>query len=481
MKWERIRRWWGGGLWVRGKSCIFADEMKRKSEKQTLAEMVADTVSRHGLLAPGDRVVVGLSGGADSTALLAVLNELGYDCIAAHCNFHLRGDESQRDMQHAEKICRILGNSLIINSFNVDARKTQHGESTEMACRELRYNWFEELIKEHGARAVAVGHHREDNVETFLLNLMRGTGIDGLRGMRYSRDRVIRPLLDASRSDIESYLADRGLDYVEDSSNKSDDYLRNRLRNHIIPEIKKYFDNAENAILSTMANVDEAGAIYDSAICNYRECCEREGGKLDLEALADVAGENQAAALFAMLKEEGVSATQCRDMMASKSKSGLKFISRKGKIYELDRGMLSVAAGHACAADEVYDVDLSGDIEQPVNIEVSRHDVSEFSPECSADVLYLDAGAISGKHRWLLRHRRTGDRIKPYGMRGSKAVSDLMSDAKFSAADKRAAWMLSCDDEIVWAVGLRASRHFTVTKETKEYIKLRYIKHAKND
>ncbi|MDE6498076.1 MAG: tRNA lysidine(34) synthetase TilS, partial [Muribaculaceae bacterium] len=176
-------------------------------------------------------VVVAVSGGADSVALLSIMCEEGYQCVAAHCNFHLRGEESTRDMRFVEQLTEKLGVDLYIKDFNVQAAMAVTGESVEMACRRLRYEWFEELLTLLRADDVAVGHHREDNVETFFLNLARGTGIAGLTGMSYRRDYVVRPLLDCSRMEIEEYLRERGLGYVNGSANAEDHYRRNKISN----------------------------------------------------------------------------------------------------------------------------------------------------------------------------------------------------------------------------------------------------------
>ena len=207
-----------------------------------LTEKVKDAIERQGLLRPQGRVVVAVSGGADSVALLSVLLELGYDCLAAHCNFGLRGAESVRDMRHVESLADRLGVDLCVRDFDVAARRADTGESVEMACRELRYEWFYELVDRERAQAIAVGHHAEDQLETLFLNLLRGTGITGLRGMRPRNGHVVRPMLECTRAEIEDYLHTRGLDWVTDSTNASDDFTRNRLRNRLLPLVDELFD-----------------------------------------------------------------------------------------------------------------------------------------------------------------------------------------------------------------------------------------------
>lgn len=450
--------------------------MEHHHDRSAFAGSVAATIDRHRMLTAGERVVVALSGGADSVALLAVLDELGYDCIAAHCNFHLRGEESQRDMRHAEMICNTLGIDLMVRDFDVETHRREKGGSIEMACRELRYSWFDDLLVKKRARAVAVGHHCEDNVETMLLNMFRGTGIDGLRGIRYRRDAVIRPLLDVSRREIEAYLAVRGLGYVTDSSNGSDLYLRNRIRNHIVPEIEKWFPGAVDAMRRTMSHVAAAEDLYDRAVADYGRACVNSDGDFDLGLLIEHAGNSAETVLYEMLKHYGIAPSACSDIISSIARSGLVFHGRDGVMVELDRGILHIRIPQGFTGTDIHHkVDLHRDVLYPVNIRVSEHDVSEFRPERNPSVIYLDASALDKEHVWTLRRWENGDRIRPFGMSGSKLVSDIFTDAKYPARDKRRAWILACDGEPVWIVGLRASRLFEVTPQTRRFIKLEYL------
>lgn len=445
--------------------------MTESDKSQVLLRIVGETIRRYGLLDRSRPVLVALSGGADSVALLAALCELGYNCVAAHCNFHLRGDESTRDMRFVEQLCERLGVDLSVTHFDVARRMAATGESVEMACRSLRYECFDKLLDTFGAQAVAVGHHCEDNVETFMLNLLRSTGIAGLCGIRYRNGIVVRPLLDATKQQILDYLAARRLDYVTDSSNLSNDYRRNRLRNVVLPAIEEQFPGAGKAILKTVANLSDNRLVYDKAIAAYATNCRAANGVIDLVKLADEATDAAPVVLYELVRRAGLSRSQADDIMAAPMRSGL-FFEGDGGGYELDRGRLTPVGSLTAEVSDEYEVSLSRDILKPVNIAVTRGDIASFRPVADARVAYLDAAALEGGRRWTLRHYRRGDRLEPFGMKGTKLVSDIFNDAKLSASQKRAVWLLVCDDVIVWVVGLRASRRFIVTPETKRYIRL---------
>lgn len=446
----------------------------------TFQERISATIQSNSLLSAADKVIVGLSGGADSIALLTVMTSLGYNCVAAHCNFGLRGEESERDMLHSQSLCRKLNVKLFIKRFDLKKRCHDTGESIEMACRELRYRWFDELLASEHANAVAVGHHREDNVETILLNLFRGTGISGLCGIRYKRDYIIRPLLDVCRDDIEAYLSEKKLDFIVDSSNLSCDYSRNRIRNLIVPEILRSFPMAEDAILATSRNLNAALTVYNDAIEFYRQTYVNDEGSINVLSMQRALGISKAeTVLFELLKTKGINFTISRNIINSASQSGLTFGTKNGELLRLDRGVLYYDNQPSAEGEDCICVNISESIKYPVSIRVTRHDKAEFNPERNPSVVYLDITALENEHSWALRRWKTGDRIKPFGMKGSKLISDIFTDAKFNARQKSQIWILTCDDEPVWIVGIRTSRLFRVTSTTKEYLKLELISDCK--
>ncbi len=447
-----------------------------KTYCQNIEGRVAAFIERESLLHCDAPVVVALSGGADSVALLAILKSLGYDCRAAHCNFHLRGEESIRDMRHATAIAERLDIDIYIRDFDVEAYRREHPCSVEMACRDLRYAWFAELLDREAAQAVAVGHHSEDRIETFMLNLVRGTGIAGLTSMRPRSANVVRPLLCLTRPEIEAYLSARSLTFIEDSSNASDAHRRNRLRNHILPLLEESFPGAAAAIMRTVANLEATEKVYRVAI-NEKIRNYRKDNAIDLQRLA--ADECAQSILFEMVYPLGFTPTQVSDMLFAVNSSGRCFLSQEGKVVaELSHGSLRLtdaATIDMLIRDDTHVVDLRHDIAEPAMIAVSHLPVENFHPEpLGAAVAYIDASALDGNPLWELRHPRRGDRMVPFGAMKSKLLSDIFASVKYSASDKREQWVLTRDGEIVWLPGLRNSALWSIGPETKRYIRLFY-------
>ena len=433
-----------------------------------LPQIVRNTIDTHRLIEQGATVIVALSGGADSVAALAVLQQLGYQCVAAHCNFHLRGEESLHDQAAAEAVAKQLGCECRVQHFNVSERSQATGESVEMACRSLRYEWFERLSRELSA-PVAVAHHREDRVETLLLNLLRGTGLAGLVSMPYRRDYVIRPLLDCSREQIEAYCREQGLQWVDDSSNASTVYQRNKLRINVLPQLERDFPGAVEAITRSIGHLSEDAAFFARAVERRMELYTTADG-IDLRRLA--ADADGKLLLFTTLQQEGFTRSQVEDMFTTAAGCGGRFISRSGVTRCVDHGWLRPVAEVVDVAEEFTFPQLMS-IQRPVNLEVTRCNPEDFvRPGRDASVLLVD-GEAADRCRWTLRHPRRGDRIRPFGMQGSRLLSDLFTDAKYTEAQKRVAWVLTADHVPVWVLGLRTSAAMAVTPESKYFYRLK--------
>lgn len=316
---------------------------------------VARFAAAHGLL-DGGRVLVTLSGGADSVALLRCMLALGCDCVAAHCNFGLRGEESERDMRFAESLCRRLAVKLVTVRFDVEEYKRQHKVSTEMACRELRYEWFERMRIEQQCSAIAVAHHADDNVETLFLNLFRGTGIAGLAGIQPRNGCIIRPLLCVGREDVEAYLRALGQDYVTDSTNLDTDFARNKIRNVILPEIERHFPAAKKGIVHTLDNLAGDLSVWRDAVSAFEEsavCVATDGVHISRKKLA--ACSSPTTCLRPILARYGFNADQVADIVAA-DRVGALFDASEW-IAEVGRTEIVVMSKEA--KDDVVEFSLS--------------------------------------------------------------------------------------------------------------------------
>lgn len=409
------------------------------------------------LIATGTTVIVGLSGGADSVALLDLLASLGYRCVAAHCNFHLRGNESCRDEEVAKSHAERLGVKFTKVDFDVPARRKSTGESVEMACRALRYEWWEGLRQQLGNAVIAVAHHRDDNIETFFLNLMRGSGIAGLKGMQPRTGCIVRPMLGCTRQEIEEYCRDRDLHYIVDSTNLENDYRRNRLRNIIIPEINRRFPGAVEGIARSIGCLADNYEFYRDCVKDAVDRYMLPDGAVDVAAIID-REPHRRMVLFEILSPLGLNMTHVDNILDCASRSGLTFGG-----YILDRGILRPASSETAEERIVTLTDDPG-------FEVTISPRGDFSPSRDPMTIYLDEKVLDGDPVFTVRPWRKGDRIAPFGMKGTRKVSDLFSDAKLPVDAKKRVSILTRNDEILWVIGLRASRHFPVTPATARYL-----------
>lgn len=414
-----------------------------------------------------DPVLVALSGGADSVALLRVLLELRCDCMAAHCNFHLRGNESIRDEQFVRDLCRRLDVPLTVKDFDVAAWQSQHGGSVEMACRELRYHWFEQVRRQQACSLIAVAHHADDQVETFFLNLLRGTGLRGLTGMERLNHKIWRPLLTVSRADILDYLDSIGQDYVTDSTNAQNDYRRNRLRNIVLPSIEQQFPQSRERVLGTMENL---GRDYHLLVRLASSILPDER-RMPIDTL--VHAPEASTLLYHRVRHMGFNRDQCVQAIESAlhKHTGRQFIG-KGHIMAINRDEICIQAIHESNDIEIpLDLNANG-LQHPISLSI-HHDNPPFSPlMCNGRSTVAFSTQILDCKHVILRHWRRGDRIKPYGLKGSKLVSDVFADMKLSNLQKGSIWIMEADGEIMWILGLRASSHYSVPQQSQDYLLL---------
>ena len=436
-----------------------------------MKEQIQQYIIQHQLLSGEKPVVVGISGGADSVALLHILVSLGYKCIAAHCNFNLRGDESSRDEQFTTDFTQRLQVPLCKISFETNKYAQENRLSVEMAARELRYRWFEELLNTYDADAVAVAHHRDDSVETLLINLTRGSGLTGLTGIKPKNGNVVRPLLCVSREDIYAYIENNGLEYVTDSSNSSDIYTRNFIRLKVIPLLEEINPSVKASLARTANHLYDASLIYNHSIEEARKVIT-QNNRLSISALLSFPA--PATILYEMLKPYGFSRTVCESIFTVLDKdSGKIFYSSTHRLLK-DRSdlLIDVLSGED---NRAYLINLEDDnVDLPVELKPEIVVIKEsYQIEKDKKFAYFDFDKLS--FPLVLRHWQEGDWFVPFGMKGKKKVSDYFSDKKFSLFDKEKTWLLCSGQDVIWIVGERTDNRYRIEKTTKRVLKLKFI------
>ena len=421
---------------------------------------VKDYIKKHKLLSLSNLYIVALSGGADSVALLLLLDEMGYKVHALHCNFHLRSEESDRDERFCEDLC--LKKNIPFHRIHFDTLMyaETHKMSVEMAARELRYRYFEQLRKDIGAEGICVAHHQDDTVETVLLNLVRGTGLRGLTGIQPRNGAILRPLLCVARTEIEAYLATKQQDYVTDSTNLETDFVRNKIRLQVVPLLRQLNPAVSENIVRTAEHLTEAQKVLDAVVDTYKG-----SNQLDLCALQQVGSAEYI--VFEWLKQYGFNGSQVQQVISAET--GSIFSSPTGYEVLKDRDRLlvepTIMAFTPIRIPEEGTYVLPDD--RRLNVRRSNPFVSKDSHEAT-----LDARQV----RFPLTVRRVeeGDWMIPYGMTGRKLLSDLMTDLKMSLFDRRRQLVVvDAQGAVVWAIGLRTDHRCRVTDATQEVIAIK--------
>ncbi len=430
-------------------------------------------IAKHGLMSKNDRVLVTLSGGADSVSLLMVLLSLGYDCVAVHCNFHLRGEESFRDQHFAEDLCRKLDVRLMVRDFDTIAYSTENGVSIEMAARTQRYSAFEELRNECGAEVIAVAHHRDDSVETVLLNLTRGTGIRGLTGIKPKNGYIVRPLLCVSKSDIEEYLKSLDQSFVTDSTNLLSDFTRNKIRLRLLPLMREINPSVEDSIMDTSMKLQQVFDVYISAVRSGIErvsVTDNDIIKIDIDKLRKEP--SVGALLFEMLFPLGFNNSQIADIENSLlSESGKMFHSESHVVIK-DRDNILISRSRV---DKTKEGDISVRVCDELLIELFdgrklffELKPSDFGVIRDSSIATLDADRVGDV--LVMRYVKSGDSFIPFGMKGRKLLSDYMTDRKFNLLQKNEQIVVCNDKDIVWVIGERIDDRYRVSNETKRIL-----------
>ncbi len=436
-------------------------------------EKVFQYIGKHQLIMPNEAVVVGLSGGSDSIVLLHILISLGYKCVAAHCNFHLRGEESQRDEAFVRQLCQDKSITLLVKDFNTQAHADKNRISIEMSARELRYGWFEQLLKDLGIPCLAIAHHQDDSVETTLLNLIRGTGIKGLKGISPKNGNIIRPLLCLTKKEINDYAKTSDLKYVDDSSNGKTIYQRNKIRLEILPLMEQINPSIKDTIGRMSQHLSQVEHIYASFIQKEKENV-MQNNQISISELKKTM--EPEALLFEILAPYGFNSDQIAQVY--KSLNGISGKTFFSPTHRLVRNRENLVIDKILESrNESFIIDEStSHLSFPIHLKIEPiSSLESFVVPKSTHTLCLDRDKIS--FPLILRRWEKGDWFVPFGMNGKKKLSDYFSDNKFSIIDKESSWILTSKNKIIWIVGHRSDNRFKVDSNTKKILKITINQH----
>ena len=428
-------------------------------------------VSNHFPFLQGKKLLLAVSGGLDSMVLVHLFQQLNYEIVVLHCNFQLRGLESFEDQQFIQEYSNTNAIPFVFTQFDTEAFAADFKVSIQVAARELRYSWFYEQLAIQKGDFILTAHHADDNLETFLINLSRGTGLEGLTGIPAQNEKVIRPLLSFSRQQIEEYASVNKLKWREDSSNASDKYLRNKIRHHLVPLLKELNPNFMSSFEKTQSFLSEAQELVDdAAIMVYQQVAREEGEDIyfDLGRLLQLP--NYSSYLYQWLKEFGFTAWDDIYELVT-SQSGKQVLAPYFRLIK-DRDCLILSPLPSQENQQEFEIEsLESKVKFHLNLDFSN--VSEIGV-ASDSTIFVDEDKLV--FPLTLRHWNEGDVFQPFGMEGkSKKVSKLFKDEKLSLIDKEKVWLLCSNNQVVWVVGIRQDERFKIDPNSKKLLKIECI------
>ncbi len=434
-----------------------------------------DFVRANNLVSSNEKILLGVSGGVDSMVMLNLFYKSGFSFSVAHCNFSLRGEESDGDEALVTKTCSDKGIELFRTRFETERYAEENKLSIQVAARNLRYDWFNKLCYEHGFSKIAIAHNRDDVAETLILNLTRGTGLKGLSGIRMVNGRVIRPLLSFSRDEISSYASAHRVDFREDSSNSSVKYARNRIRHNVLPELEKLNHSVKRSIAQTANHVNETLCLLEDYLSSIRkDIVVEESGfkKYSIPKLLDE--KHSKLFLFEELVPLGFSYDSIDQIMHSLGgQPGKRIISSNHQLL-LDRDFLILSKR---SENEVQNVLIDSDyntIDLPVSLRFEIiNEIKNFKIPIEINVAVLDYDKLVFPLE--IRNWHHGDRFIPFGMKNYKKISDFLIDQKISMVEKENVHVVTSNGEIVWVVGMRIDERFRVDSNSKKLFKIEQL------
>ncbi|THU40267.1 tRNA lysidine(34) synthetase TilS [Niastella caeni] len=460
----------------------------------------------HHLFSPKDTLILAVSGGVDSVVLCELCHQAGYSFVIAHCNFNLRGAESERDADFVQQLAHKYNVSFLIKEFDTKAYVDTHKLSIQEAARALRYGWFAEILKsEVGGQkpetenrkenvmrenkksggpttnhkppttnVLLTAHHLDDNIETMLMHFFRGTGIHGLRGMLPKQGDIVRPLLFARKEELKKYATENKLSWVEDSSNALDKYSRNYFRNQLIPLVQKIYPEAENNLVANLRRFADMELLYEQAVEQHKKkLLEYKGGEVHIPVLKLQKSQPLHSIVYEIIKDFGCSPAQVEEVARLLGSESGRYVQSATHRIIKNRRWLIIAPVQAEQAQTLA-------IDEEENKVVFENGKLVFESLSNKNVQLINDPSMAFIDRadlqfpLLLRKWKKGDYFYPLGLKKKKKLARFFIDQKLSLTDKEKVWVLESNKKVVWVVGLRIDDRFKITDATRQVLRIRF-------
>jgi len=448
----------------------------------SLLQRFLQFIKEENLFRHTDYLLLAVSGGIDSVALCELCKQSKFNFIIAHCNFQLRGEESERDQIFVNELARKYNVPILIKKFDTYLYALENKLSIQVAARQLRYSWFNEILESKQeaettqvrAKYLLTAHHLDDNIETMLMNLFKGTGITGLRGMLPKQNRILRPLLFARKKDIIEFARNNNLNYVEDSSNESDKYTRNYFRNHLLPDISKVFPAVEENLAKSLQHFRETEQLFRQAIEQHKKkLIELKGNEVHIPVLKLKKSMPLETITYEIIKGYGFTSHQATEVISLFNAGTGKYIQSPSHRIIKNRDWLIISPNNTNDSQTIIIDNLEKNIIfEKGKMEFKELPVKDYRMSTSSDIAHLDAAAII--FPLILRKRRQSDYFYPLGMQKKKKLNRFLSDLKLSLTEKENIWLLEMNKKIIWIIGKRIDDRFKVTGKTKKVLQIRF-------
>ena len=448
----------------------------------SLLNIFTTYIQKENLFQKKDNLILAVSGGIDSVVLCELCSQAGFNFKIAHCNFQLRGEESVRDETFVQQLGEKYNVPVITRRFATNEYATEKKISIQVAARELRYKWFDELLNEDSAKTnppsqptfLLTAHHANDNVETLLMNFFKGTGIKGLRGILPKQGKIIRPLLFGTKEAIRSFAGENNLGFVEDSSNLSDKYTRNYFRNQLIPSVEKVFPKVEENLLDNISRFNDISELYLQAITLHKKkLLVQVGNEIHIPVLKLQKARPLQTIVYEIIKDYSFTSHQTVDVLhLLKSESG-KYISSSTHKIIRNRKWIIITPNNSQETSLIIISENTKHADFPEGKLVFEK-TRDNTISSDSSIAVIDADTV--KYPLILRRWKQGDYFYPLGMKKKKKLSRFLIDLKISMPDKEKTWVIESDKKIFWVIDKRIDDRFKITTQTKHTLKIKLVR-----